>query len=99
MKRFLRALPQKYQEDIQREELRKAELERTMAGWKDAPADAEKRLDALTLAFMNKLLHQPTTVLKKAGQGNRTDLYLDALHVLFDLELDSDEEPSQDLDA
>ena len=69
------------------EELRKAELERTLAGWKDAPPDAEKRLEALTSAFMNKLLHQPTTVLKKAGQGNRTDLYLDALRALFDLEL------------
>ncbi|SJZ67371.1 glutamyl-tRNA reductase [Trichlorobacter thiogenes] len=69
------------------EELRRAELERTLAGWKDAPADAEKRLDALTGAFMNKLLHQPTMVLKKAGQGNRNDLYLDALRALFDLEL------------
>lgn len=69
------------------EELRKAELERTLAGWKDAPPDAEKRLDALTSAFMNKLLHQPTMVLKKAGQGNRNDLYLDALRALFDLEL------------
>jgi len=69
------------------EELRKAELERTLAGWKDAPPDAEKRLEALTSAFMNKLLHQPTSVLKKAGQGNRTDLYLDALRALFDLEL------------
>ena len=71
------------------EELRRAELERTLAGWKDAPADAEKRLDALTGAFMNKLLHQPTMVLKKAGQGNRNDLYLDALRALFDLELGS----------
>ena len=44
-------------------------------------------MEALTSAFMNKLLHQPTTVLKKAGQGNRTDLYLDALRALFDLEL------------
>lgn len=69
------------------EELRKTELERTLAGWKDAPPDAEKRLDALTSAFMNKLLHQPTMVLKKAGQGNRNDLYLDALRALFDLEL------------
>lgn len=69
------------------EELRKAELERTLTGWKDAPPDAEKRLEALTGAFMNKLLHQPTMVLKKAGQGNRNDLYLDALRALFDLEL------------
>lgn len=71
------------------DELRKAELERTLAGWKDAPPDAEKRLEALTCAFMNKLLHHPTMVLKKSGQGNRNDLYLDALRALFDLELGS----------
>ena len=71
------------------EELRRVELDRTLAGWKDAPPDAEKRLEALTSAFMNKLLHQPTMVLKKAGQGNRNDLYLDALRALFNLELGS----------
>ncbi len=81
------------------DELRRAELERTLANWKDAPADAEKRLEALTAAFMNKLLHQPTTVLKKAGQGNRTDLYLDALRALFDLELGgSDQDTSLELE-
>jgi len=73
------------------EELRKAELERTLSNWKDAPADTEKRLEALTTAYMNKLLHPPTVVLKKAGQGNRNDLYLDALRALFDLELGSDD--------
>ena len=30
------------------DELRRAEITRTLAGWKDAPPDAEKRLDALT---------------------------------------------------
>lgn len=79
--------------------LRRAELERTLANWKDAPPDVEKRLDALTSAFMNKLLHQPTTILKKAGQGNRTDLYLDALRALFDLELGShDQDESLELE-
>ncbi len=81
------------------DELRRAELERTLANWKDAPADTEKRLEALTSAFMNKLLHQPTAVLKKAGQGNRTDLYLDALRALFDLELGgADQDTSLELE-
>jgi glutamyl-tRNA reductase len=73
------------------DELRRVELEKTLAGWKDAPEDAEKRLEALTTAYMNKLLHPPTSVLKKAGQGNRNDLYLDALRALFELELGSDD--------
>lgn len=74
------------------DELRRGELERTLAAWKDAPPDAEKRLEALTTAYMNKLLHQPTAVLKRAGQGNRNDLYLDALRALFALELGSDQQ-------
>jgi len=68
------------------DELRRAEITRTLSGWKDAPGDAEKRLETLTAALVNKILHQPTVVLKKGGQGNRTDLYLDALRALFDLE-------------
>lgn len=70
----------------QLDELRKAELARTLSAWKDAPVDAEKRLESLTMALLNKILHHPTSVLKEAGrQGNRTDLYLDALQTLFNL--------------
>ncbi|MDD2733736.1 MAG: glutamyl-tRNA reductase [Desulfuromonadaceae bacterium] len=68
------------------DEIRRAELEKTISGWKDLPPDAEKRLEALTLAMMNKLLHAPTSVLKQAGQGGRVDLYIDALRQLFGLE-------------
>ncbi len=68
------------------DEIRRAELEKTVSGWKDLPADAEKRMDALTMAIMNKLLHSPTSALKQAGQGGRVDLYVDALRQLFDLQ-------------
>lgn len=68
------------------DEIRRAELEKTVSGWKDLPPDVEKRLEALTMAMMNKMLHAPTTVLKKAGQGGRVDLYVDALKQLFELE-------------
>src|SRR6185369_9762604 len=53
------------------DELRKAELSRTVAAWKDVTPEDEKRLETLTSALMNKLLHTPTAVLKKAGQGGR----------------------------
>jgi glutamyl-tRNA reductase len=43
-------------------------------------------MEALTNAIMNKLLHPPTSLLKKAGQGGRTDLYVDALRALFELQ-------------
>jgi glutamyl-tRNA reductase len=68
------------------DEIRRTELDKTVSGWKDLPPDAEKRLDALTTAIMNKLLHQPTSALKQAGQGGRVDLYVDALRQLFDLQ-------------
>jgi len=68
------------------DDLRKAELAKTLSSWKDLPPGAEKKLEALTNAYMNKLLHHPTSVLKRTDPGNRNDLYVDALRNLFDLE-------------
>jgi glutamyl-tRNA reductase len=68
------------------EEIRQAELAKTVAGWKDLPPGDRKRLEALTSAIINKLLHNPTSLLKRTGQGGRTDLYVDALRQLFELE-------------
>jgi glutamyl-tRNA reductase len=68
------------------EEVRQAELARTLSNWKDLPPDGQKRLEAMTAAIVNKLLHQPTSLLKQSGMGNRNDLYVDALRNLFDLE-------------
>jgi glutamyl-tRNA reductase len=67
-------------------------LAKTITGWKDLPPDSEKRLDALTAAIVNKLLHQPTSVLKRGGQGGRVDLYVDALRNLFDLATEAPQE-------
>lgn len=69
------------------DEVRRSELEKTISGWKDLPPDGQKRLEALTNAIMNKLLHPPTTLLKKAGQGGRTDLYVDALRTMYELQI------------
>lgn len=74
------------------EEVRKAELARTTAAWKDLRPEDEKRLEALTSAIIGKLLHNPISVLKQDRQGNRSDLYVDALRQLFDLETEAPEE-------
>lgn len=74
------------------DEVRKNELAKTLSSWKDLPPDAEKRLEALTSAIINKLLHPPTSALKSTGQGGRADLYVDALRALFDLQTDIPEE-------
>ncbi|MGA7827111.1 MAG: glutamyl-tRNA reductase [Geobacteraceae bacterium] len=81
--------------------IRRAELAKTLSGWKDLSPEQEKRLEALTSAIINKLLHVPTNVLKQTGQGNRTDLYLDALRNLFALSTEisgGQDEPPQDED-
>ena len=80
------------------DEIRRAELAKTMANWKNLPPDAEKKLEALTNAYMNKLLHQPTSVLKRTEQGNRNDLYVDALRNLFDLEAGDTQESLVELE-
>jgi len=67
------------------DEIRRTELAKTLSGWKDLPPEDEKRLEALTSAIIGKLLHTPVTVLKQNQQGNRNDLYMDALRQLFDL--------------
>ncbi len=80
------------------DEIRKSELSRTVAAWKDMTPEDERRLEALTSAMMNKLLHSPTAVLKKAGQGGRVDLYVDALRQLFDLEATQDDDEELELE-
>jgi glutamyl-tRNA reductase len=73
------------------EEIRRAELARTLSGWKDLPPQDAKRLEALTSAITAKILHTPVTVLKQNQQGNRNDLYMDALRQLFDLQIETPE--------
>lgn len=80
------------------EEIRRAELEKSCSNWKDLSPDAEKRIEALTAAIMNKLLHAPTAALKKAGQGGRVDLYVDALRQLFELEAAAEEKEELELE-
>jgi glutamyl-tRNA reductase len=81
------------------EEVRQAELAKTLSGWKDLTPEGQKRLEALTSAIINKLLHPPTSLLKQTGQGGRTDLYVDALRQLFELETEAPgEEELEDLE-
>lgn len=69
------------------DELRQTEIDRTINGWRDAPDDVEQRLQSLTTAIMNKILHVPISTLKKTGTQDdcSTSAYIDALRTLFDL--------------
>lgn len=70
-------------------EILRTEVERTMVAWKGISPEHEKRIEAMTAAMISKLLHTPISVLKHTGQGNRIDLYLDALRSLFDLQVEA----------
>jgi len=66
------------------EELRRAELERTLARTSMSEEDRE-RIEAMTAAFVKKLLHAPIRRLKEPGKGQR---YVEATRALFDLDPD-----------
>jgi glutamyl-tRNA reductase len=66
--------------------VRAEELGRTLARTTLSPAD-RKRVEAMTVAMMKKLLHDPITRLKVAGDGER---YVEAVRALFGLD---DERP------
>jgi glutamyl-tRNA reductase len=71
------------------EEVRAAELERTLPKLKLSSAD-RKRVEAMTSAIVKKLLHAPIARLKTAGEGER---YVEPVRTLFGLDAASDNEP------
>ena len=68
------------------EEVRRGELEKTFANLRDLGDRERKAIEALTGAIINKILHQPTTLLKQAQNDNGSADYVDAVRALFNLE-------------
>jgi len=67
------------------EQVRLAELERTLAKTSMSEAD-RKRVEAMTAAIVKKLLHEPIARLKTPGDGER---YVEPARALFGLEDDA----------
>src|SRR4030042_1568197 len=67
------------------EEIRKKELEKTLSLHPNLSEKEKQSLEALTSAIINKILHSPITLLKRTEEEAMADLYLDALHALFQL--------------
>ena len=58
-------------------------------------------MEALTAPVINKILHDPLTLLKQKNEEAMADLYLDALRTLFKLpaqsaEISDEEEEKED---
>ncbi len=68
------------------EAIRRAELEKTLRRMPHLSAEDRARLDALTRAIVNKLLHTPTVELKAAAQGPRAAETASVARRLFGVE-------------
>jgi len=69
------------------ETIRKAEVQRfgpSLAGLSDDQVDA---VDALTKALLAKVMHEPTTRLKKSADSKQGERLASAMRTLFDLDL------------
>jgi glutamyl-tRNA reductase len=80
------------------EEIRRGELEKTFASLKDLGPKVKKSIEALTAAIINKVLHQPITILKKSQNDAAGENYVDAVRALFDLEAPNPEGEMKSLD-
>ncbi len=67
------------------ETIRQQELEKTFGNIRDLSKKERKSIEAMTSAIINKILHQPTTVLKQNQNDHSGEDYVDAVRTLFDL--------------
>ena len=67
------------------ESIRQTEIERTLRRWPDAGPDERQRLEALTEAIINRLLHQASLHLKANAGEEVTAHYATMLQELFSL--------------
>ena len=68
------------------EEIRSSELQRIAGRWEGLTDADRDRLDAVTRAMLNKLLHRPTVRLKELAAVGEERPYADAMSDLFGLE-------------
>ena len=78
------------------EEIRKKELEKALSHLPDLSDKEKNALEGLTSAIINKILHPPFSLLKKADEEGNAARYLDALQALFQLSVsNADSSPQQ----
>lgn len=72
------------------DQVRQAELEKTLANLNGLGNKERKAIEAMANAIVNKILHHPTNILKQSQNGSNGDLYIDAVRTLFGLPEQSD---------
>ncbi|MBE9536260.1 MAG: glutamyl-tRNA reductase, partial [Proteobacteria bacterium] len=68
------------------EEIKTAEIERLLNGQEDLSEKQKKAVVSAANAMLNKILHLPTSNLKKMADTVEGDLYIDSTRKLFDLD-------------
>jgi glutamyl-tRNA reductase len=68
------------------EEIAKGELEKTLHAVKHLSADDLNAISRMTEAMVNKILHDPTMLLKSSGRHEDKSVYLDVTRKLFKLD-------------
>ncbi len=71
------------------ERLRQREVEKTLRQIKNLDDQGRRAVEAMSQALVNKILHQPTTGLKRAQKCATAQPYVDVLHELFELEVET----------
>ena len=82
----LRAVPVLKRLRERADELRRAELERTLSHLDHLSAEDREQIDRLTRSLLQKLLHGPTKRLKEAAEDGCEHDVLEAARFLFDLD-------------
>jgi glutamyl-tRNA reductase len=70
------------------EEIRRAELRRTLGQLDSLPPEQIDALQVLTQSIVNKVLHDPILFLKRSSSRTQKDVYLDVARRLFSLDED-----------
>ncbi|MBF0188940.1 MAG: glutamyl-tRNA reductase [Magnetococcales bacterium] len=68
------------------ESTRDRELEKLFKGWSDISETDRKRVESMSRALVNKILHTPLSQLKSLAADDNGDLYVDAVRLLFQLD-------------
>jgi len=72
------------------EEIRLAEVKKTLASMPSASQEERAAIERLTAALVNKILHNPTVFLKESGHRDKKAEYIDITRRLFDLDEQND---------
>src|SRR6059036_1121222 len=67
------------------EEIRLAEVKRTLARLPEATPETRAAIDALSTAMINKILHAPITKLRESSRAGASRSWREAVHELFGL--------------